>query len=230
MNKILKRGFGVYKILLKNKLAASTMMLISGVIMTIAALGGHGNDTKTLPTLITSAGVLFALWAFYHFGYLKAGYDALTTKQQRDLAKRALILQFIEALAYLAVTAAGIYLLMNESLVNLILNLVTGGFTILNGIMGVINLYKRRANRDWRWVVRLILTIFELAVGTYFIVMSSSVDAKGLLVMGILTAVAGLIEIISVYSRETLKNTVEDGKAAVRVIKTGKATEDDSAD
>ncbi len=226
MNKLLKRGFDVYKIFLKNKLAVSLMMFVSGVIMTIAALNGRGNDTKTLPTLITAAGVLFSLWAFYRFGYVKANYDNLESKAQRDAKKRVLIFQFIEALVYLVITAAGIYLLMNESLVNLILNLMVGGFTTFNGIMGVINLIKRRAKRDWRWIIRLILTIFELAVGIYFIVLSSAIDIRELLVMGILTAVAGIIEIISAYSTEALKNTVEDGKAAVRVIKTGKATEE----
>jgi len=226
MNKLLKRGFNIYKILLKNKLAASLMMLVSGTMMAIAASGGHGNDTKTLPTLITSFGVLFSLWAFYRFGYLKADYDRLTDKAQRALAGRALFLQVLEALAYLIVTGAGIYLLMNESLVNLILNLIVGGFTIFNGIMGVVSLYKRRTERNWRWVVRLILTLVELAFGTYFIVSSSTIDTNGLLIMGILTAVAGLIETISIYSMETLQSTFKDGKEIVRILKDRKPPQD----
>ena len=229
MNKILERGFGVYKIFLKNKLAASMMMLVSGVLMTISAVNGHGNDTKTLPTLITAAGVLFSLWAFYRLGYLKSDRDRLKDEAEKALLGRTLGLQSLEALLYIAVTAVGIYLLMNETLVNLMLNFITGGFTIFNGIMGTISLVKRRKERNWRWGVRLVLTLVELGFGTYFIVSASSVDTKGLLVMGILTAVAGLTEIITVASVETLKNTVADGKAAVRVIKTGKATEGDDS-
>ena len=229
MNKVLKRGFGVYKIFLKNKLAASLMMLVSGIMMTISALSGRGNDTKTIPTLITAAGVLFSLWAFYRLGYLKSDRDRLKDEGQKAILGRALGLQSLEALLYLVVTAAGIYLLMNEALVNLILNLIAGGFTIFNGIMGAISLVKRRKERNWRWIVRLVLTLVELGFGTYFIISSSSIDTNGILVMGILTAVAGLIEIISTTNSETLKNTVEDGKAAVRVIKTGKATEDEGS-
>lgn len=227
MNKILERGFGVYKIFLKNKLAASLMMLVSGVMMTIAALNGRGNDTKTIPILITSAGVLFSLWAFYRLGYLKSDRDRLKREGQKAIAGRALGLQSLEAFAYLVVTAAGIYLLLNESFVNLVLNLVTGSFSIINGVMGVISLIKRRENRDWRWVVRLVLTLFELGIGIYFIAASSSIDTRGFLAMGIIMAIAGVIDIIASYSTEALKNTVEDGKAAVRVIKTGKATEDE---
>ena len=229
MNKVLKRGFGVYKIFLKNKLAASLMMLVSGTIMAVAASNGHGNDTKTIPTLITAAGVLFALWAFYRLGYLKSDRDHLKDEGQKALIGRALGLQSLEAFAYIVVTAAGIYLLMNETFVNLMLNLIAGGFTIFNGIMGTISLIKRRRERNWRWLVRLVLTLVELGFGTYFIISSSSIDTNGILVMGILTAVAGLIEIISTTKSETLKNTVKDGKAAVRVIKTGKATEDEDS-
>ena len=229
MNKILKRGFGVYKIFLKNKLAASLMMLISGIMMAIAGSSGQGNDTKTLPTLITAAGVLFSLWAFYRLGYLKSDRDHLKDEAQKALIGRALGLQSLEALLYIVVTAAGIYLLMNETLANLMLNLIAGGFTIFNGIVGAISLVKRRKERNWRWVVRLVLTLVELAFGAYFIISSSSIDAKGILIMGILTAVAGIIEIISTTNSETLKNTVEDGKAAVRVIKTGKATKDEDS-
>lgn len=229
MNKILKRGFGVYKIFLKNKLAASLMMLISGIMMAIAGSSGQGNDTKTLPTLITAAGVLFSLWAFYRLGYLKSDRDHLKDEAQKALIGRALGLQSLEALLYIVVTAAGIYLLMNEALANLMLNLIAGGFTIFNGIVGAISLVKRRKERNWRWVVRLVLTLVELAFGAYFIISSSSIDAKGILIMGILTAVAGIIEIISTTNSETLKNTVEDGKAAVRVIKTGKATKDEDS-
>ncbi len=223
MNSLLKRAASAYIILMKNKLIASMMMLVSGVMMAVGAANGHGNDTKTIPILITAAGVMFSIWAFYRLGYIKANYDKLEDKTQRDIEKRVLILQVIEASAYVIVTVAGIYLLLNESLMNLILNLVVGIFTTFNGIMGVISLCKRLNNRNYRWVIRLILTIFELIAGPYFIVMASSIDISGLLVMGILTAVAGVIEVASVYSKEYLKETVKDGKSAVSTLKTGKA-------
>ncbi len=223
MNTLLKRGFKAYTIFLKNKLAVSMMMLVSGVMMAITALNGQGNDTKTLPTLITAAGVIFSLWAFYRFGYLKANYDRTTDEIQKKLGKQTLVLQILEALAYIIVTVAGIYLLMNESLVNVILNLMVGGFTTFNGIVGVVNLIKRRNERDYRWYIRLVLTLFELVVGPYFIIASSTIDTNWLLVMGILTALAGLIEVIASFSTEALKDTVKDSKEIVKTLKTGKA-------
>ena len=83
MNQLVIRGFNAYKIFLKNKLASSIMMLVSGVMMLIAAINGRGNDTKTLPSLITVVGVILAFWSFYRIGYLKANYD-----KQADRAKK----------------------------------------------------------------------------------------------------------------------------------------------
>jgi uncharacterized membrane protein HdeD (DUF308 family) len=211
---------------MKNKLIASMMMLVSGVMMAVGALNGRGNDTKTIPILVTAAGVMFSIWAFYRLGYIKANYDKLEDKMQKDIEKRVLILQAIESLAYIIVTVAGIYLLLNENLMNLILNLVVGIFTTFNGIMGVISLCKRLNNRNYRWIIRLILTIFELIGGLYFIIMANSIDIGGFLVMGILTAVAGIIEVISVYSKEYLIVTVKDSKSAVSTLKTGEAGEE----
>ena len=202
------------------------MMLVSGAIMAIAALNGHGNDTKTLPILITTAGVVFSLWSFYKIGYIKANYDKAEDKAQKSVEWRLIALQIVESLAYIIVTTAGIYLLLNESLVDMILNLMVGIFTTFNGVMGAISLIKRRGNRDWRWVVRLVLTIFELAVGPYFIVASNAIDIKGLVVMGILTAIAGLIEVIAAYSKQALKDTFKDGKDIVHTLKTGKKEEE----
>lgn len=202
------------------------MMLVSGAIMAIAALNGHGNDTKTLPILITAAGVAFSLWSFYKIGYIKANYDKAEDKAQKSVEWRLIALQIVESLAYIIVTTAGIYLLLNESLVDMILNLMVGIFTTFNGVMGAISLIKRRSNRDWRWIVRLVLTIFELAVGPYFIVASNAIDIKGLVVMGILTAIAGLIEVIAAYSKQALKDTFKDGKDIVHTLKTGKKEEE----
>ena len=198
------------------------MMLVSGVMMAITALNGQGNDTKTLPTLITAAGVLFSLWAFYRLGYLKANYDRIEDETQRIVERQGIFFQILEALAYIIVTVAGIYLLMNESLVNVILNLMVGGFTTFNGIVGAINLIKRRNKRDYRWYVRLVLTIFELVVGPYFIFASSTIDTNWLAVMGILTALAGLIEVIASFSSDAIKGTVKDGRDIVKTLKTGK--------
>ena len=61
MNKLVKRGIKAYNIFLKNKMAASLMMFIPGVMMTIAAIQGNGNDTKTLPLMILIAGEVFTL-------------------------------------------------------------------------------------------------------------------------------------------------------------------------
>ncbi|MBR5389094.1 DUF308 domain-containing protein [Candidatus Saccharibacteria bacterium] len=227
MNTLLKRGLSAYIIFIKNKLAVSLMMLVSGAIMAIAALNGQGNDTKTLPILITAAGVVFSFWSFYKIGYIKANYDKAEDKAQKSVEWRLIALQIIESVAYIVVTVAGIYLLLNESLVDVILNLMVGIFTTFNGIMGVINLLKRLSNRDWRWVVRLILTMFELAVGPYFIIASSAIDIKSLVMMGILTAVAGLIEVIAAFSTQALKDTFKDGKDIVRTLKTGKAKEEE---
>ncbi|MBR3319650.1 DUF308 domain-containing protein [Candidatus Saccharibacteria bacterium] len=223
VNTVVKRGFSAYIILMKNKLVASLMMLVSGAMMTIGALNNRGNDTKTLPVLITAAGVFFSFWSFYRIGYIKANYDKIEDDTQKSLEKRVLVLQAIETIAYIIVAVAGIYLLLNESLMNLILNLVVGLFTTFNGVMGAISLVKRWHEKNYRWYIRLVLTIFELIAGPYFIATANSVDISGLLIMGILTAVAGLIEIISVSSKETLKNTVKDGKDVVLTLKNGKA-------
>lgn len=225
MNQLLKRGFSAYVIIIKNKLAVSAMMLVSGIMMTISAASGRGNDTKTIPVLITAAGVIFSLWSFYRLGYLKANHDRTEDKGDQAVIEKAIALQIIESLAYLLITAAGVYLLLNENVVDFILNLMAGGFTVFNGINGVILLIKRRQQKNYRWIVRLVLTLLELGLGAYFIAAtaSKSVDLTWLLIMGILTALAGLIEIIAASSKESLKTTVEDGKSVIRTIKTGKS-------
>ena len=62
MDKYVKRGLGAYIIFLKNKVASSLLMLFSGIMMFIAALNGKGNDTKSLPTLITVVGAALTLY------------------------------------------------------------------------------------------------------------------------------------------------------------------------
>ena len=55
MNKLVKRGFNVWLIFIKNRIASSIMMLMSGVMMFIGALQGKGNDTMTLPLAIAQS-------------------------------------------------------------------------------------------------------------------------------------------------------------------------------
>ena len=220
MNKLVKRGFSVYKIFLKNKLAMSLMMLFSGIMMFIAALDGRGNDTKTLPIVITLAGAIFAFWAFYRLGYMKSNFDHQNAEQETVKAeKKLLFFQIVEASIYAIVAVLGIILLTNEGLVNKALNLMAGGFTSFNGILGLVNAYKNRANKDFRWKFMLVLTAIELVVGPYFIFASDNIDSTGFTIMGVVTMVAGTIEVISALTMETLKSTIRDGKDIVRIIK-----------
>ena len=199
MNKLVKRGFSVYKIFLKNKLAMSLMMLFSGIMMFIAALNGRGNDTKTLPIVITLAGAIFAFWAFYRLGYMKSNFDHQNAEQETVKAeKKLLFFQIIEASIYAIVAVLGIILLTNE---------------------GFVNAYKNRANKYFRCKFMLVLTAIELVVGTYFIFASDNIDSTGFTIMGVVTMVAGTIEVISALTMETLKSTIRDGKDIVRIIK-----------
>ena len=223
MNKLVKRGFSAYKIFLKNKLAMSLMMLFSGIMMFIAAINGHGNDTKTLPLVITIAGAVFSFWGFYRLGYMKSNYDHLNAEQSTAKAeKKLLFFQVLEASLYVVVAVLGIILLTNEGLVNKVLNLMAGGFTTFNGVLGAISAYRNRNNKDFRWKFMLVLMVIELIVGPYFIFASDSINSENtaaFIIMGCLTMVAGTIEVISALTMETIKNTVKDGRDIVRIIK-----------
>ncbi|MCR5832902.1 MAG: DUF308 domain-containing protein [Candidatus Saccharibacteria bacterium] len=221
MNKLVKRGLYAYKIFLKNKIAMSLMMLFSGVMMFIAALNGKGNDTKTLPLVITIAGAVFSFWAFYRLGYVKSNLDGNEdpSPQDKKAGRRAILLQSLEALVYIAIAVLGVFLLVNEGFTNKILNLMAGGFTTFNGVLGVINAYKYRNNKDFRWKFMLVLTVIELAVGPYFIFASDTINTTGFIIMGVLTTVAGIIEVISALTMENIKGTIKDGKDIVRIIK-----------
>lgn len=223
MNKLVKRGLNVYKIFLKNKIATSFMMLFSGIMMFIAALNGKGNDTKSLPILITTVGTVLTLWTTYRLGYIKSNYDNLNNdnREEKIAGRRVLFSQVIEGLIYAAIAGLGVFLLSNEGLTNKALNLMAGGFTTLNGVLGAISEYKNRENKDFRWKFMLVLMIFELIVGPYFIIVSDSIDIPGYIVMGALTIVAGLIEVISALTRDNIKGTINDGKEIVRIIKDG---------
>ena len=221
MNELVKRGFGVYKIFLKNKIASSVMMLFSGFMMFVAALNGYGNDTKSLPILITSIGVVLTLWSAFKLGYLKANLDRIAKENQveRKAEMRVILLHIAESLIYIAVAGMGVFLLSNEGFTNKALNLMTGGFTTLNGVLGVINAVKKRDAIDFRYKLLLVLTVIELIIGPFFIFASDSIDTIWYVVMGAVTTVAGVIEVISAMNHDNIESTIDDGKKIIQIIK-----------
>ena len=219
MNELLKRGFSAYKIVLGNKLATSIMMLFGGFMLMIGAISGSGNDTKTLPSIIAVAGAIFASWSFYRIGYIKARTETMK-RNERDVELGNLILQIYETIVYLIVCLIGVFLLLNENFTNQALNLMTGGFTIFNGIVGVIGAIKNcEKYTTFGWKFMLGLTIIELGLGAYFIFMSNTINNVGLGVMGVITTIAGLIEVISSLRKDVLQKTVQDGKDIVKILK-----------
>lgn len=218
MNKLVKRGISVYKIFLKNKIAMSLMMLFSGIMMFIAAINGHGNDTKTMPLMITLAGAGFAFWSLYRLGCIKSDYEKITDRQEKVLQKRAIYLQIGEAAVYVIIAIVGIFLLINESFTDKVLNLMAGGFTTLNGVLGAIKVFKSRELKNFRWKFTLVLTIIELILGPIFI-FAPTIDINGYIVMGALTSIAGTIEVISAFTMDNIKNTIKDGKDIARIVK-----------
>ena len=218
MNKLVKRGISVYKIFLKNKIAMSLMMLFSGIMMFIAAINGHGNDTKTMPLMIALAGAGFAFWSLYRLGCIKSDYEKITDRQEKVLQKRAIYLQIGEAAVYVIIAIVGIFLLINESFTDKVLNLMAGGFTTLNGVLGAIKVFKGRELKNFRWKFTLVLTIIELILGPIFI-FAPTIDINGYIVMGALTSIAGTIEVISAFTMDNIKNTIKDGKDIARIVK-----------
>lgn len=223
MNELVKRGFGVYKIFLKNRIASSVMMLFSGFMMFVAALNGYGNDTKSLPVLITSIGVILTLWSTFKLGYLKATLDRIAKENQveRKAEIKVIVLHIAESLIYIVVAGVGVFLLSNEWFTNKALNLMTGGFTTLNGVLGAINAVKKRDEIDFRYKLLLVLTIIELVIGPFFIFASDSIDTIWYVVMGAVTTVAGIIEVISAMNHDNIESTIDDGKKIVQIIKDG---------
>jgi uncharacterized membrane protein HdeD (DUF308 family) len=120
---------------------------------------------------------------------------------------------------YVAVAGLGFFLILNEGFTNKVLNLMSGGFTILNGVFGAIYVYKHRGNKNPKWKFRIILTVVELVVGTYFIIASDSIETVGFIIMGLLTTIAGSIEVFSSLSKESLRDTLQDGKEIVETLK-----------
>lgn len=221
MNTLVKRGISAYKIFLKNKLVASIMMLSSGIMMFIAALQGKGNDVYSLPILITSLGTVLTLWAAYRLGVLKSDYNKLKGTEE-CIKKRELFAQIVEGLVYATIAGVGVFLLSNQGFTNKALNLMAGFFTTLNGVLNIVTIYKNHEIKNLRWKIRAVLMVFELILGPFFIISSDSIDINGYIIMGILTTIAGIMEVITVTNKENIKGTLHDGKDIVHIMKTGK--------
>ena len=204
------------------------MMLFTGVMMFVAALDGRGNDTKSLPILITSVGAILSLYAMYRVGYLKSGFDKIPKEKRNEKIgqRKVLLSQVFETLLYFVVVAVGVFLLVNEGFMNKVLNLMAGGFTVLNGVLGAIRAYKTRENKDFHWKLMLVLVVVELLIGPYFIFASDSIGINGYIIMGVVTIAAGTIEVISAMTRDNLKCALDDGKEIVHIIKDGEKSEE----
>lgn len=225
MNILVKRGFSAYKIFLKNKVVASIMMLSSGVMMFIGAIQGKGNDVYSLPILITTLGTTLTLWSVFRFGYLKSEYDGFKGTED-EVKKRELLAQIGETLVYAAVAGIGVFLLSNHDFTNKALNLMAGFFTTLNGVFNIFTIYKNRETKNLRWEIRLVLMVLELILGPFFLINSDGMDINAYIIMGLLTTVAGTLEIITVSTRENIRGTIKDGKDIVKIIKTGEKDPD----
>lgn len=220
MNKYVKRGLSAYIIFLRNKIAASVLMLMGGVMLTIGAFSGNGNDTKTMPTMIALAGSAFTLWAVYRIGYLRAELKGLSDEDEKDEKLWQLIFQVGETAIYVLIAAFGIFLLLNEVVTNRLLNIMTGGFTILNGVVGIINVIKKREKHaTFGWKFMLGLAIIELTLGIYFLFMPDDVNIAIQGVVGVITIIAGVIEVIASLRRDVIEKTIQDGKDIVKVLK-----------
>ena len=229
MDKMVKRGLSAYKIFLKNKLVASIMMLSSGIMMFIGAIQGKGNDVYSLPILITSLGTALTLWSACKLGYLKCEYDHYKGTEDQ-IKKRELFAQIIEGLVYTAVAGIGVFLLSNHQFTDKALNLMAGFFTTLNGVLNIFNVYKGRENKTLKWEFRLVLMVFELILGPFFIINSDGLEVGWYIVMGALTTVAGIIEVLTVSTKENIRGTIKDGKNILHIMKTGKKPEDPEID
>ena len=227
MNKLVKSGFNIWLIFIKNKIASAIMMLSGGVMMFIGALQGKGNDTITLPLVITGIGAGLAFWALFKLGYVKCNLDNLKENEREAKAEGNKIfwLQLAEALLYCAVSALGIFLLVRSDFTNVALNLMSGFFTTLNGVLNIISTIKNRDNKDFRWKMMIVVMACELILGPYFLICCTSIDINGYIIMGALTSVAGAIEVINALTRENIRGAIEDGREIVHTVKNIKKTD-----
>lgn len=219
MNKLLQRGLEAYKIFLNNKLAMALMMFIPGLMMLAAALNGKGNDVKTMPFWILVAGLVFSFWGFYKIGFIKSNLNKITDREEKQIERKAFVFQIIETIAYLAVVSLGVFLLLDESFTDNALDIMAGGFTVLNGVIGSITVFRGRNNKDFQWKLTLVLSVVELIFGTYFIIKADELGINNYILMGSLTSVAGLIEVIKSLSLKALKGAVKDGKDMLNIMR-----------
>jgi hypothetical protein len=96
---------------------------------------------------------------------------------------------------------------------------MAGGFTTFNGVLGAISTFKKRDDKDFYWKFVLVLTLFELGFGIYFLLASDSIGIGSYLLMGIITTIAGTLAVVSCLNVKTLKETIEDGKDIVETMK-----------
>ena len=168
-------------------------------------------------------------YAFLSQAILNFGFDGfilangahvvVKDEKEKSLQKMAIFMQAMENIIYLVVLALGIMLLLNQDLMNRVLNLMAGGFTTLNGVLGASNTFKKREHRDFWWWFKLALTVIELILGPYFVICCDSVEGGWFIAMGALTMVAGTIEVISALTPESIRSTMNDGKEIVSIIK-----------
>jgi uncharacterized membrane protein HdeD (DUF308 family) len=138
---------------------------------------------------------------------------------ERKAGWKLFFLQCGEAAIYLLIASLGVYLLINEDLTNRILNLMAGFFTTLNGVLGAVKVVKGRDNKNFAWKFKLFLTLFELGFGIYFLIAHADINIKSYFVMGLITSIAGAIEVASCFNAKTLKDTLEDGREIVDTMK-----------
>ena len=219
MNELIRRVGSAWLIFIKNKLAGAVMMFISGLMMAIAGFNGGGNDTKTLPALIALAGAIFGYWSFYRLGYVKSNLDKIKSREEKAAMRRIFWLQIIETAAYLLITSVGVYLYINEGFTNTILDLMAGGFSILNGVFGVIWIVKNNSEHNFSWKFRIGLTVLEFGMGLYFIFASNSINGTGYLILGSITTIAGIIEVVHALKQHALRDAFNDSKKMIKALK-----------
>ncbi|MDO4967361.1 MAG: DUF308 domain-containing protein [Candidatus Saccharibacteria bacterium] len=225
MNKLLKRGLSAWLIFIKNRLAGAIMMFVSGVMMAIAGFSGNGNDTKTLPAIIALAGAILGFWSIYRLGYIKSNIDKAKTEENRAIERSFLYPQIFETIVYLIIIALGVYLFINKNFTNALLDLICGGFTIFNGIMSLLWLYKNREDKNFSWKFRIVLAVLEFTLGSYFIIASNTITSNGYLIMGSTTTIAGIIEIIHALKDNALNDAIKDSKNIIQTFKKSKTEE-----
>ena len=174
---------------------------------------------KPLPLLILIAGAVFTFWGFYRIGFIKNSYDEAKTREKKQIERSNLIMQIFETALYLIVAALGVFLLMNEAFTDKVLNLMAGSFTILNGVFGIIYIFKNADNKNFGWKFRIVLTLVEFGMGLFFIINSSSIKVESYMILGSITTIAGVIEVFHAMTRKNIADAVKDSKNMINAFK-----------